>query len=370
MKKAIERIKREKYYFIYIGILISITSYFSFLILTDSVQIKPSIVGQFFRINNEKIEVQVPFIESNEFEADPMKCKPCEKVGIDPPRCPQRCNRRSNNIRLYSELIPNFEQIYDGNWICLPPTVIRINSYGFRDYEYSLEKQPNTYRIIALGDSHTFGLGVNLTDTYPKVLERLLNERNDGRKYEVLNFGNPGANLVEKIEFLKEKGILFHPDLIILQWDADDRLNRTEWEEFVNSYIERYLIEHNLQKEKLNRFTYDQIHSEAHKAYMTFKLLNNSPAKLKVELEEKFKELDEIAYKQRAKVILLLFHTITTDKPILKQIAAKYEWPIVDCSKYENSQYALHEKDTHPNQLGHRFIALEIYKKLVELSLV
>jgi len=368
MKKAIERIKRERYYFIYIGILISITSYFSFLILTDNVQIKSSIVGQFFRINNEKIEVQAPFIESNEFEVDPMKCKPCEKVGIDPPKCPQRCNRRSNNIRLYSELIPNFEQIYDGNWICLPPTIIRINSYGFRDYEYSPEKPPNTYRIIVLGDSHTFGLGVNLTDTYPKVLERLLNERNDSRKYEVLNFGNPGANLVEKIELLKQKGILFHPDLIIFQWDADDRLNRTEWEIFVNTYMERYLREHSLSKDKLDRFTLNQIHSESQRAYMTFKLLNESPAKLKVELEEEFKELEEIAHKQRAKVILLLFRTITTEKPILKQIADKYEWPIVDCDSYE--KYALHEKDKHPNQLGHKFIALEIYKKLIELSLI
>jgi hypothetical protein len=161
---------------------------------------------------------------------------------------------------------------------------------------------------------------------------------------------------------------LFHPDLIILQWSGDDRLNRTEWEEFVNSYIERYLTEHNLGKEKLDRFTYDQIHSEAHKAYMTFKLLNESPAKLKVELEEEFKELEEIAYKQRAKIVLLFFHTITTEKPILQQIAAKYEYPIVDCDKYE--KYVLHEKDKHPNQLGHRFIALEIYKKLIELSLI
>jgi hypothetical protein len=129
MKKVVEWIKREKYYLVYIEILISITSYFSFLILTDSIQFKPSIVGQFFKVNS-KVEVQIPFTKSYKFEVDPMKCEPCEKVGIEPPRCPQRCNRRSNNTCLYSELIPNFEQIYDGNWICLPPTVIELIHIG------------------------------------------------------------------------------------------------------------------------------------------------------------------------------------------------------------------------------------------------
>jgi len=377
VKKIVNWIKNNNFYLIYLIILILITSYLSFLILTNNIQFKSSILGQFLKpvLKNNEIEIQKPFTENSELETDPKKCKPCEKVGVEPPRCFERFMRKSNNSRLFSELIPNFEQIYDGTWICLPPTIIRINSYGFRDYEYSLEKPANTYRIIALGDSHTFGAGVNLTDSYPKILEQLLNERNDSRKYEVLNFGIPGANLVEKIELLKEKGVSFNPDLVILQWNADDRVNRTEWEEFIDSYIERYLTEHNLSKEMLDRFSYEEIRSEAEAAYIRMKFMNDSAYRLRAELEEEFKELEEITQKRGIKVVILLFHTTlflpsSNEKQILKDIADKYKWPVIDCDKYARIEYILDKNDSHPNQLGHKLIALEVYKKLIESSII
>ena len=376
-KRIINWIKSEKFYLIYLVILFLVTSYLSFLIITNKIQFRLPIVGRFVELllKKSELKVQKPFTEKSEFETDPKRCKPCEKVGVEAPRCPVKFIRKSNNSRLFYELIPNFEQIYDGTWICLPPTIIRINSYGFRDYEYSLEKPANTYRIIALGDSHTFGAGVNLTDSYPKILEQLLNEKNDSQKYEVLNFGIPGANLVEKIELLKEKGISFSPDLVILQWNGDDRLNRTEWEEFIDSYIERYITEHNLSKEKLDQFSYEEIRSEAQVAYMTIKFTNGSPDRLRTELEEEFKELEEITQKREIKVVILLFHTTLfypsfNEKPILKDIAAKYKWPVIDCDKYARREYFLDEKDSHLNQLGYKLISLEIYKKLIESSII
>jgi lysophospholipase L1-like esterase len=378
VKRIVDWIRSEKFYFIYLLILILITSYLSFLILTNNIQFKLSILGQFLEpfLKNNEIEIQKPFTESSELETNPMKCKPCEKVGVEPPRCPVNFMRKSNNTRLFYELIPNFEQIYDGNWICLPPTIIRINSYGFRDYEYSPEKPANTYRIIALGDSHTFGVGVNLTDSYPKILEQLLNEKNDSQKYEVLNFGIPGANLVEKIEFLKEKGLSFNPDLVILQWNTDDRINRTEWEKFIDNYIEKYLIEHNLSKEILDQYSYEEIRSEAETAYIIMKFTSDSEDRLRVELEEEFKELEEITQEKGIKVVILLFHTTlflpsSNEKQILKDISSKYKWPVVDCDKYARIEYILDKNDSHPNQLGHKLIALEVYKKkLIESSII
>ena len=50
-----------------------------------------------------------------------------------------------------------------------------INSLGFRDRrEYSLEKPPNTFRILVLGDSVTFGHGTLDDTTYPYLLEQQL----------------------------------------------------------------------------------------------------------------------------------------------------------------------------------------------------
>jgi hypothetical protein len=52
---------------------------------------------------------------------------------------------------------------------------VSINSYGLRDREYSVEKPPNVYRIVMLGDSTTLGWGVPEEQTVAKILERELN---------------------------------------------------------------------------------------------------------------------------------------------------------------------------------------------------
>lgn len=65
---------------------------------------------------------------------------------------------------------------------------VQINSKGLRDAEYAYEKAAGVTRVLAIGDSITFGWGVKLEDTYAKVVERALNHKGPG-KYEVLNCG-------------------------------------------------------------------------------------------------------------------------------------------------------------------------------------
>src|SRR5262245_60035299 len=51
---------------------------------------------------------------------------------------------------------------------------VDTNGLGFRDHEFTVDKRPGEYRILAVGDSFTIGSGVALDDTWPQVLERLL----------------------------------------------------------------------------------------------------------------------------------------------------------------------------------------------------
>src|SRR5450759_3024644 len=68
-----------------------------------------------------------------------------------------------------------------------------INRHGFRDREFVLAKKPNTIRILALGDSVTAGNGVpDYTQTYPKLLERILNQTLSNGTVEVFNMGVGG----------------------------------------------------------------------------------------------------------------------------------------------------------------------------------
>ncbi len=71
---------------------------------------------------------------------------------------------------------------------------VTINSAGIRDAEYPRQAGPGVYRILALGDSQTFGNGLALEDTWPKQLQAELNRKAGGNTYEVLNCGVPGTD--------------------------------------------------------------------------------------------------------------------------------------------------------------------------------
>jgi len=99
-----------------------------------------------------------------------------------------------------------------------PEYTIRVttNSLGLRDYEIP-EKTPGTCRFLALGDSFTFGHGVNLEETYCKLLEKYLNRnKNVSRKCEVINAGVSGAGTDYELEYLKHYGLKLRPDHILV----------------------------------------------------------------------------------------------------------------------------------------------------------
>jgi lysophospholipase L1-like esterase len=99
-------------------------------------------------------------------------------------------------------------------------TYIHINADGFRDSEHSPHKDAGIFRIMVIGDSFTFGQGVNLEDTYSKYLERFIN--NKGINSEVINCGVIGYGMWQYLEVLKRKVIPCKPDLVILGIFIDD----------------------------------------------------------------------------------------------------------------------------------------------------
>lgn len=104
---------------------------------------------------------------------------------------------------------------------------VKINSIGLRDKDYSVAKPASTYRILAVGDSNTFGYGVNAEDTYPSKLEKLLNEQSSPCRFEVLNCGSCGYNTYQEYAFIKEVALELQPDAVILQICYNDVADTT-----------------------------------------------------------------------------------------------------------------------------------------------
>ena len=106
-----------------------------------------------------------------------------------------------------------YEPSSDYMWEEIP---VHINSLGLRTDEFTYPKPADTYRILNLGDSIVFGWEVDQRDTYGKRLEEMLNDRNDGRVYEVINAGIPAWNLESERNYLLNEGLDLSPDLVIL----------------------------------------------------------------------------------------------------------------------------------------------------------
>jgi acetyltransferase AlgX (SGNH hydrolase-like protein) len=91
----------------------------------------------------------------------------------------------------------------------------RISSAGFRDREFPETKPAGGFRVMAIGDSFTFG-AVALADVFPKVLERRLAESFPGRPIEVIDAGVPCYDTEHEIHHFEKFGTRFHPDLVVL----------------------------------------------------------------------------------------------------------------------------------------------------------
>jgi hypothetical protein len=113
-----------------------------------------------------------------------------------------------------------FAANYDG-WFAGVP--VHINSLGFRDpLDYSLAKRANTFRIIFLGDSVTFGHGSVYEHTYPYLLEQKLKAWRPDVDWQVWNLAVPGYNTSQELAHLKEIGPQFSPDLVIVGFFEND----------------------------------------------------------------------------------------------------------------------------------------------------
>jgi hypothetical protein len=99
---------------------------------------------------------------------------------------------------------------------------LTTNSLGFRGPDVAREKAPGTYRILVLGDSVVFGWGIPDEDTFVRRLERDLNAKGDGRRYEVLNTGHPVYDSTQEAALLEREGLPLAPDLVLLVYVIND----------------------------------------------------------------------------------------------------------------------------------------------------
>lgn len=98
------------------------------------------------------------------------------------------------------------------------PGSVSINSHGLRGEEILSSNGKKAKRLLVLGDSVSFGVGVKSNQTFPA----LLNERLKGRGIEVLNAGVSGYSTYNEVRLFSDKLMALKPDYVILQFCLND----------------------------------------------------------------------------------------------------------------------------------------------------
>ncbi len=106
--------------------------------------------------------------------------------------------------------------------------VYTTNRFGNRGRAVVIGEDPGKKNIVVLGDSFSFGTGVNDGEEYPAVLDR---ELGDG--YNVINISLAGWGLTQQLRQYHDFGRRYRPDTVILQFSANDLLDN-----FVNRVAE------------------------------------------------------------------------------------------------------------------------------------
>jgi len=308
------------------------------------------------------------------------------------------------------KLKPNNE----GYWISSEyKTLVKTNSDGFRDREYSIEKPVDTYRIVVLGDSYTEALQVDFEKTFHELLEQKEN-------VEIISFGVSGQGTAQHYLTLKNYAQKYQSDLVIDMFlvgndihdnsfelnqrkdrpyfDLDENKNLIEGTEFTqggdirSSWIKTIVMENSKLCSLLFKSVYKifSVSEACPSEYGIYMKKYNENWENAWEITEK--TLQEINKESSEFLIVVLDNTLLTyqtstvacdyeldpqhpnDK--IKEICEQNEFnclhlTLIFKENYEKTGKTGHwEKDGHWNEIGHQWAADAIFDKLINENFI
>lgn len=98
---------------------------------------------------------------------------------------------------------------------------VRLNGEGFRDRERAAVPEPGRRRLLVIGDSYAFGVGIErLDDRFGEQLGARLATAT-GERWEVVNASHPDVHTLQEIALLRRM-LPTDPDIVILVYVFND----------------------------------------------------------------------------------------------------------------------------------------------------
>lgn len=102
---------------------------------------------------------------------------------------------------------------------------VTTNSVGLRDREYSLERTDKK-RMLVLGDSFTWGFGVEDQERFTEVLEQRYPQ------WEIINAGTSGYGTDQEYLYYLKRGQYYKPDVVVVLFYYNDFENNFKSEQY------------------------------------------------------------------------------------------------------------------------------------------
>ena len=239
------------------------------------------------------------------------------------------------------------------------------------------------FRILAIGESTTYGLGVDPENAYPKQLERLLRTRK-GLEVTVVNTGVPAqtsTSILRNIRYQLEK---HRPHLVISLFgtnDTNEALNDLTSRIAFGYCVPEFVA--NLRVYRLACIVKDYaLHApsvEDHGAWVFFDPRQRGPGGewidnpfYREQLELNYETVIEVVRSSGSRMAILSYLYPKDDlHEFLARIAGENGVPYIDLCSEETSTPDFFTKDGfHPNKRGHRVMAKRILEGLEQEGLL
>lgn len=261
----------------------------------------------------------------------------------------------------------------------------------FRGRSYETAKKPDVFRILAVGDSYTWGHGLYPEDAYPDRLARRLRSGDPSVEYEVINWSLPGWATRDELRSLRLGMSNWSPDLLLLGFVLNDP---EPWESSKLSEIRRP-IQRRKPEGAISRWLY--AHSRVYSG--TFEALENRRMRRAlvayyhglfegehwIDCQDALKKIRNLARREKIPLQVVLFPIF--DSPLdhryryrdlhdrVRGDIRKLGIPVFDLlpvyEGIEGRRLALEPyTDPHPSELANRIAADAILRRLVNKKLI
>ncbi|MFZ5447740.1 MAG: SGNH/GDSL hydrolase family protein [Thermodesulfobacteriota bacterium] len=227
-------------------------------------------------------------------------------------------------------------------------------------------KSHNEYRIVFLGDSFTFGQGVDNDKVFSHIISEYLNKWQSDYKVKIFNFGVSGYNVKTMVDTFYYRALRVKPDLVIMCIIYDDfDINRTGVVDSYGYTVNKYGSEHS----KFWSFT-KRLLRNVHLVYILRDIFRPSPGPESETVEgipQTYQYLQQFKDIAEAQGISYLIVTLPSKHPRDAHILEIQEQLQKDNIRYYDlfsladsislRDFSLNKRDAHPSSLVHKRIA-------------